>query len=226
MANLKEKAVCLVSGGMDSLVSLAMAIEDHDVCMMHAYYGQLTQERELKAFRDISEHYSIDTVMTFSLSTLAQIGGSSLTDPEINVHTGGLKDGIPNTYVPFRNAHLLSAAVSWAEVLGARKVYIGAVEEDSSGYPDCTESFFRAFEKVVDEGTLPETKIEIITPLLHLSKAQIVKKGFKRNVPFELSWSCYQNNEIACGVCDSCILRLRAFEDAGFEDPISYEEKR
>ncbi|MBU1023148.1 7-cyano-7-deazaguanine synthase QueC [bacterium] len=225
MGKIKEKAVCLVSGGMDSLVSMAMAIEDYDVCMMHAYYGQLTQERELKAFRDISAHYSIDKVMTFSLSTLAQIGGSSLTDPEIDVHTGGLVDGIPNTYVPFRNAHLLSAAVSWAEVLGASRVFIGAVEEDSSGYPDCRESFFRAFEKVVVEGTLPGTKIEIVTPLLHLTKTEIVRKGIQMRVPFELSWSCYKNNEKACGVCDSCILRLRAFEGAGLEDPILYEEK-
>jgi len=220
----KQKAICLVSGGMDSAVTLAIALEKYDVAAMHAYYGQLTQDREIKAFRDITNHYGINETMAFSLSHLTQIGGSALTDPDIDLHTGGIdKTRIPNTYVPFRNAHLLSAAVSWAEVLGASAIFIGIVEEDSSGYPDCRESFIEAFNKAVNEGTRPETNLNIIAPVMHLTKAEIVRKGMELNVPFELTWSCYQNTEKACGVCDSCILRLKAFEDAGFDDPIPYE---
>jgi len=222
----KQKAVCLVSGGMDSAVTLAIALQEYDVAAMHAYYGQRTQERELQAFRDLMNHFEIKRILTFSLAHLTQIGGSSLTDPSIEIHTGGLKsDGIPNTYVPFRNAHLLTAAVSWAEVLKAKKVFIGAVEEDSSGYPDCREAFFKAFNTVVDEGTLPGTHIEIITPALHMKKSDIIKKGMELGVPFELTWSCYQNTEKACGICDSCLLRLNAFEKAGYKDPIPYEDK-
>jgi 7-cyano-7-deazaguanine synthase len=220
----KEKAVCLVSGGMDSAYSLAVALLDYDVAAMHAYYGQRTQEREYRAFKEITDHYSITERMIFSLAHLNQIGGSSLTDPAIDIHTGGIISGkIPNTYVPFRNAHLVTAAVSWAEVLKASKVFIGAVEEDSSGYPDCREVFFTAFNKVIETGTPPGTKIEIITPALHMSKAEIVKKGMELKVPFELTWSCYKNTEAACGQCDSCLLRLRAFKEVGYTDPVPYE---
>lgn len=221
----KPKAICLVSGGMDSAVTLAIALKDYDVAAMHAYYGQLTQDREIKAFRDITTHYGINEIMAFSLSHLNQIGGSALTDPDIEIHTGGIDiNRIPNTYVPFRNAHLLCAAVSWAEVMGASAIFIGVVEEDSSGYPDCRESFIDAFNKAISEGTRPETNLNVITPVMHLTKAEIVKKGMELNVPFELTWSCYKNIEKACGVCDSCILRLKAFEDSGFDDPVPYED--
>jgi 7-cyano-7-deazaguanine synthase len=221
----RELAVCLVSGGMDSATTLAIARQDYDVAAMHAYYGQLTQDREIKAFRDLVSYYDIKNSMTFSLSHLHQIGGSALTDPDIEVSTEGVrKDIVPTTYVPFRNAHLLSAAVSWAEVLNATRVFIGVVEEDSSGYPDCRQSFIEQFEKAVDEGTLPTTKIKIMAPVLHMSKTEIVKKGLELGVPYELTWSCYVNTEKACGVCDSCRLRLAAFHDAGYEDPIPYEE--
>lgn len=221
----KQKAICLVSGGMDSALTLAIALEDYDVSAMHAYYGQLTQDREIKAFRDIASHYGINEIMTFSLGHLTQIGGSALTDPDITIHTGGLdKTQIPNTYVPFRNAHLLSAAVSWAEVISASAIFIGAIEEDSSGYPDCRESFINAFNIAIDEGTRPETNLNVITPVMHLTKAEIVERGMELNVPFELTWSCYKNIDKACGVCDSCILRLKAFDTAGFDDPIPYIE--
>lgn len=223
----KDKAVCLVSGGMDSLVTLAIALLDYDVAVMHACYGQKTQERELRAFEDIADHYGIERRLIFSLEYLKKIGGSSLTSDEIDVYVGGLDTNtIPNTYVPFRNAHLLCTAVSWAEVTGAVKVFIGAVEEDSSGYPDCREDFFNAFNLVIEKGTLPDTRIEIATPNLHLSKAQIVKRGIELKVPFELTWSCYKNSDIACGLCDACLLRLRAFREAGYDDPIPYEVRK
>jgi len=222
----RETAVCLVSGGMDSATTLAIARQDYNVAAMHAYYGQLTQDREIKAFRDLVSYYDIKNSMTFSLSHLHQIGGSALTDPDIEVSIEGVrKDTVPSTYVPFRNAHLLSAAVSWAEVLKATRVFIGVVEEDSSGYPDCRQSFIEQFEKAVDEGTLPTTKIKIVAPVLHMSKTEIVKKGHEIGVPYELTWSCYVNTEKACGVCDSCRLRLAAFKNAGYEDPIPYEER-
>lgn len=221
-----DKAVVLVSGGMDSLVTAAIANQQYDIAMLHLNYGQKTQSRELKAFNDISDHYQVSNKLIVDLKYLSEIGGSSLTDSRISVSDADLNyKGIPSSYVPFRNANILSIAVSWAEVIEAKKVFIGAVEEDSSGYPDCREVFYDAFNKVIELGTKPESRIEIVTPIIHLKKFEIVQKGKELNVPFEISWSCYRNSDTACGVCDSCALRLRGFQLAGIEDPLKYEKK-
>jgi len=240
---IKPLCIVLVSGGMDSLVTASIANIENEMAFLHLNYGQRTEERELKAFNDIADFYGVKKRLVVDVRNLKEIGGSALTDERIEVPTqppsipplkkggeGGIKkEGqwgvkIPITYVPFRNAHLLSIAVSWAEVIGAKKIYIGAVEEDSSGYPDCREVFYNAFEKAIDAGTKPETKIEIITPLIHMKKSAIVKKGVELGAPFHLTWSCYKNNDIACGECDSCRLRLKGFREAGVEDPIKYRE--
>jgi len=221
--SVRNKAVVLVSGGMDSLVTAAIANLNYSLAFLHVNYGQKTEKRELKAFNDIADYYGVAERMVIDLRYLSQIGGSSLTDRSmvITPHDPG-RHTIPLTYVPFRNANILSVAVSWAEVLGASQIYIGAVEEDSSGYPDCREVFYEAFNKVIEYGTRPETKIQVVTPLIHLNKSEIVKKGAELNAPFELSWSCYKSEELACGECDSCVLRLRGFKTAGIEDPIKY----
>ncbi len=217
-------AVCLVSGGMDSLVALALARQKtSDIALLHVNYGHLTESRELKAFTEIADYYGIRRRLVVDIGYLHEIGGSALTDPSIPLPAGRLdRPEIPVSYVPFRNANLLAAATSWAEVLSATEIYIGAVEEDSSGYPDCRESFFRAFNLVIREGTRPETRIRIVAPLLHLSKKQIVKTGVELKVPFHLTWSCYCASELACGTCDSCLLRLKGFSEAGVADPIEY----
>jgi len=224
---MKEKAVILVSGGMDSCVTLAEAIEEnYDPCLLHVNYGQRTEKRELKAFRDIAHHYHIRHTLVTDIHHLVKIGGSSLTDSHIEVSVADLNSrDIPSSYVPFRNANILSIAVSWAEVLGAGAIFIGAVEEDSSGYPDCRKDFFTQFEKMVDLGTKPETRISIKTPIIHLKKSEIVKRGLFLNAPLDLTWSCYQSEEEACGICDSCALRLRGFHQAGLEDPIPYVQR-
>ncbi len=227
-----ELAIVLVSGGMDSCVTAAVAHEEYRMAFLHVNYGQRTEARELRAFSEIADHYKVGKRLTISIEHLKVIGGSALTDenipvPEVDPSQSAIQNpqsGIPATYVPFRNAHLLSIAVSWAEVIGATKIFIGAVEEDSSGYPDCREVFYRAFNKVIEMGTKPETRIEIITPLIHLKKSAIVKEGMNRRAPLHLSWSCYQNNDRACGRCESCILRLKGFKGAGVNDPIPYEE--
>jgi 7-cyano-7-deazaguanine synthase len=217
-------AVCLVSGGMDSCVTAAIANEEADrLALLHVSYGQRTEERERRAFADIADHYGVEQRLMVSLDYLARIGGSSLTDKDIAISSANLAGrGIPTSYVPFRNAHLLSIATSWAEVIHADYVYIGAVAEDSSGYPDCRPEFYDAFQRVVALGTKPETKVEIRTPVIALRKSEIVELGQKLNAPFELTWSCYRESEQACGDCDSCALRLRAFRDAGLRDPIPY----
>lgn len=217
-------AVCLISGGMDSLVALALARRHSpDTALLHVNYGHLTEKRELKAFQDIADHYGATRRLVVDIGYLREIGGSALTDRSVPLPAGQVdRVGIPVSYVPFRNANLLAIATSWAEVLSARQIYIGAVEEDSSGYPDCRESFFRAFNLVIAEGTRPETRIEIMTPLLHLSKREIVETGARLNVPFHLTWSCYCASEVACGTCDSCLLRLKGFAEAGLPDPIPY----
>jgi 7-cyano-7-deazaguanine synthase len=223
---LKSKAVVLVSGGMDSLVTAAIASRENDLCFLHLNYGQRTEKRELKAFEDIADFYKVKERLVVRAEHLSQIGGSSLTDSSIKISNADLYyKGIPTSYVPFRNANILSIAVSWAEVTGAGKIFIGAVEEDSSGYPDCREVFYKAFEKVIELGTKPDTEINIETPIIHMKKMEIVKKGFELNAPFELSWSCYRNEDKACGVCDSCALRLKGFQLAGIDDPIEYETK-
>ena len=209
---------------MDSLVTAAIASREHELCFLHLNYGQRTEKRELKAFNDIADYYKVTQRLAVNAEYLSQIGGSSLTDKNIEISNADLYyKGIPSSYVPFRNANILSIAISWAEVIGANKIFIGAVEEDSSGYPDCREVFYRAFNRVIELGTKPETKISIETPIIHFKKHEIIKKGMELNAPFELSWSCYQNEEKACGVCDSCALRLRGFQLAGFDDPIEYE---
>ncbi|MCU0240010.1 MAG: 7-cyano-7-deazaguanine synthase QueC [Pyrinomonadaceae bacterium] len=219
-----QSAIVLVSGGMDSCVTSAMAIaENTEVAFLHISYGQLTEARERQAFNDIADFYNIEKRLDISIEYLAKIGGSSLTDKNINVTKANLESKeIPTSYVPFRNANMLAIATSWAEVIGANRIYIGAVAEDSSGYPDCRPEFISAFEKMIDVGTKPETNIKIITPIINLSKAEIVEKGLKLNAPIHLSWSCYKNNDVACSVCDSCALRLRGFKQAKEKDKIPY----
>ncbi len=219
-------AVCLVSGGMDSCVTAAIAkTENQEIAFLHVSYGQRTERREQQAFNDIADFYAIEKRLDVSIEYLAKIGGSSLTDALIEVAEANLESKeIPTSYVPFRNANMLSIATSWAEVLNATRIYIGAVAEDSSGYPDCRPEFYEAFEKTIEAGTKPETFIEIITPIIHLSKAEIVRKGIELNAPLHLSWSCYRNEDLACGTCDSCALRLRGFERVGAVDPILYKE--
>lgn len=222
----KDIAVIAVSGGMDSCVTAAIANLEFNIAFAHINYGQRTEKRELKAFNDIADHYRVKERLIIDYTHLAKIGGSSLTDKNIEIPKADLNNkNIPSSYVPFRNANLLSACVSWAEVLNAKAVFIGAVYEDSSGYPDCTPDFFSAYEKMVDLGTKPETSIKIVTPIINLSKAEIVKKGIELDAPLHLTWSCYQNEDEACGVCDSCALRLRGFQQAGFDDPIKYKVK-
>lgn len=217
-------AIIAVSGGMDSCVTAAIANMEYKLAFAHINYGQRTERRELKAFIEIADHYRVKERLIIDYTHLTKIGGSSLTDKNIEVTKADLSNlEIPTSYVPFRNANILSACVSWAEVLNASAVFIGAVYEDSSGYPDCRPDFFSAFEKMIDLGTKPETKINIVTPIINLSKAEIVKKGIELDAPLHLTWSCYQNEDEACGVCDSCALRLRGFQQAGFEDPIKYK---
>ena len=217
-------AICLVSGGMDSCVTAAIANNENDeLAFLHVSYGQRTEARERRAFEALADYYDIKLRLVISLEHLARIGGSSLTDPTMAVTPPDLTSrAIPSSYVPFRNSHLLAAAVSWAEVIGARSIYIGAVAEDSSGYPDCRPEFYAAFQNVIDLGTKPETNITIRTPVIHLKKSQIVRTGFDLGAPLHLTWSCYRADELACGNCDSCALRLRAFREAGVRDPIPY----
>jgi 7-cyano-7-deazaguanine synthase len=216
--------VVLASGGMDSCVTTAIAARECELAMLHVSYGQRTEKREEKAFNEIADYYRVMRRMVTSIAHLALIGGSSLTDQKIEVSPANLEaKEIPTSYVPFRNAHLLSIATSWGEVIGARRIYIGAVAEDSSGYPDCRPEYYEAFNRVIEIGTRPETKIEIMTPVIDLPKSEIVKLGFEIGAPLHLSWSCYRNEDVACGACDSCALRLRGFRDAGLRDPIPYQ---
>lgn len=219
----RDLAVVLVSGGMDSLVTAAMARAECETAFLHLNYGQRTEKKELECFHAIADHYGVTRRLVVDVSHLSKIGGSSLTDTSMTVEEADLsRRGVPTSYVPFRNANILSIAVSWAEVLGARRVYIGAVEEDSSGYPDCRKEFYEAFGRVIDLGTRPETRIEIFTPVIGMRKSEIVKKGAELRVPFDLTWSCYRDGDLACGNCDSCALRLRGFREAGVPDPLPY----
>lgn len=217
-------SILLVSGGMDSCVTAAIAAgESKELAFLHISYGQRTEGRERRAFNEIADHYGVTERLDVSIEYLAKIGGSSLTDSRIEVSDADLgSKEIPASYVPFRNGNMLSIATSWAEVLGAGAVYIGAVAEDSSGYPDCRPEFYEAFQRTIDTGTKPDTRIEIRTPIIHLSKSEIVKKGVELDAPLHLTWSCYRSEDVACGTCDSCALRLRGFEQAGVEDPIRY----
>jgi 7-cyano-7-deazaguanine synthase len=222
----KNIAVIAVSGGLDSCVTAAIAKQDFELAFAHFNYGQRTEKRELKAFNDLANFFNVDKKLIIDISHLSEIGGSSLTDKKIEVSQADLSSKeIPTSYVPFRNANILAACVSWAEVLKAKAVFIGAVQEDSSGYPDCRVDFFSVFEKMVQLGTKPSTSLEIKTPIINLTKAEIIKLGMELNAPLHLTWSCYKNEDKACGICDSCALRLRGFQAAGIEDPISYIEK-
>jgi 7-cyano-7-deazaguanine synthase len=220
-----ELAVVLVSGGMDSCVTAAIARQENaELAFLHVSYGQRTEAREHRAFTELADFYGVERRLTASVEYLAAIGASSLTDQAIPVAAADLSAmEVPTSYVPFRNAHLLSIAVSWAEVIGATRIYIGAVSEDSSGYPDCRPEFYAAFQKTLDTGTRPETNIRIMTPVIAMRKAEIIQRGIELNAPLQLSWSCYQGTDLACGQCDSCALRLRAFAEAGLTDPIAYE---
>jgi 7-cyano-7-deazaguanine synthase len=211
---------------MDSCVTTAIANIDYRLAMLHVGYGQRTEARELRAFNAVADFYEAELRLVCRLDHLKQIGGSSLTDTRIAVEAADLeRSGIPSSYVPFRNAHFISIAVSWGEVLGAHKIFVGAVAEDSSGYPDCRPEYYAAFNRVIIAGTKPETDLELVTPIIDLRKGQIVRRGRELGAPFELTWSCYQGQEAACGVCDSCALRLRAFEEAGLEDPLPYLQR-
>jgi len=222
----KPLAIILASGGMDSCVTTAIAHVDYRLAMLHVGYGQRTEARELLAFNAVADYYQAERRLVCRLDHLKQIGGSSLTDAKIAVELANLdRRDIPSSYVPFRNAHFISIAVSWGEVLGARKIFVGAVAEDSSGYPDCRPEYYAAFNRVIAAGTKPEAPLEIETPVIHLRKSEIVRRGRELGAPFELTWSCYQGQDVACGVCDSCALRLRAFEEAGWEDPIPYFQR-
>ncbi len=223
---MKQTAVVLLSGGLDSCVTAAVAGRNYDLSFSYLDYGHRTNTRERRAFNDIADYYQVTAHrrMTARSDALEQIGGSALTDRTVPVPDADIdRNDIPATYVPFRNAHLLSMGVSWAESIGATSVYLGAVEEDSSGYPDCTRAFCNAFARAVDAGTRPESHIRILTPVIHLKKHQIVRLGAELGAPLHLTWSCYRNSDRACGRCDSCILRLSAFETAGIPDPIPYE---
>ena len=229
----RAKAVVLLSGGMDSCVCAAIAARDYDASAMHVMYGQRTEERERRSFEGICDRLGIERRMVLKIDALRQIGGSALTDSRIAVPTAagefhgrppdsrGPVSPVPITYVPFRNAHFLSAAVSWAEVLGAERILIGAVEQDSSGYPDCRPAYYQAFNEVIRTGTA-EGNIRIETPLIHRKKSEIVTLGLELGAPFDLTWSCYSREDQACGSCESCVLRLRAFAAAGARDPIPY----
>jgi len=222
MMNQESRAVVLLSGGMDSCVCAALAARDFDAAAVHVSYGQRTEERERQAFLAICDRLGIRQRLVVRNEALRPIGGSALTDASIAVpESHAIGTDIPVTYVPFRNAHLLSVAVSWAEVLGAGKIYIGAVEQDSSGYPDCRPAYYQAFNEVIRQGT-KEGSIEITTPLIALRKHEIVRLGLELGAPLDLTWSCYSREDQACGVCDSCVLRLRAFQEAGATDPIPY----
>jgi 7-cyano-7-deazaguanine synthase len=220
-------AVVLLSGGLDSCVTAAIAADAQDLALLHVDYGQRTRTRERRAFAEIADFYDVPESRRLLAETdvLSRIGGSALTDPAIPVPQGeGEQDDVPVTYVPFRNAHLLSLGVSWAEVLGAGAVYIGAVEEDSSGYPDCTEAFCVAFARAVEVGTSPRADIQIVTPVIHHDKAEIVRIGSRLGAPLHLTWSCYTREDVGCGCCESCTLRQRAFRKAGVPDPLPYAQ--
>ncbi len=222
----KELAIVLASGGMDSCVSTAIAAVEYELAFLHVNYGQLTEQRELKAFNEIADYYEVENNyrLIADISYLTKIGGSSLTDRKVEMDMdGGDDNGTQNTYVPFRNTHFLTIAVSWAEVIGAKAIVIGAVAQDQPGYPDCKPEYFNIFNKLAEAGTKVSTKVKIITPVIEFTKNEIVKKGTELNAPLNLTWSCYKDSDVACGKCNSCVLRLNAFQKAGIKDPIQYK---
>jgi 7-cyano-7-deazaguanine synthase len=223
----REIAVALVSGGMDSAVVAAQVCRDHEPAFLHLDYGQRTEARERRAFEAIADHFSVKRRLVSRIDPLSAIGGSSLTDPSWSVLDARKgSSSVPTTYVPFRNTHFLATAVSWGEVLGATLIYYGAVEEDSSGYPDCRTDYVEAFNALIRAGARPETRLRVTAPLIHMSKAEIVREGERLRAPFHLTWSCYTESEVACGACESCRLRRKGFREAGVPDPIPYRENR
>jgi 7-cyano-7-deazaguanine synthase len=225
----RAKAVVCLSGGMDSTVCAALAARDYDAYAVHFSYGQRTEVRELESARTVAEILDFKQFLPLRMDLFRQIGGSALTDlsiavPDAPAEEDTIGDSVPVTYVPFRNAHFLSAAVSWAEVIGAQTILIGAVEQDSSGYPDCRPAYYDAFNELIRQGTkLGDIRVE--TPLIRLKKRDIVRLGVELGAPLHVSWSCYSGDRVACGVCESCVLRLRAFQEAGSTDPIPYAVK-
>lgn len=223
MESDRKIAVCLVSGGLDSCVAGAMAVEEFEPAFLHVNYGQRTEHRELRAFNEIADFYNVTRRLVTDINYLKEIGGSALTDRSLKVPENSLgQPGIPVTYVPFRNTHIIAIAVSWAEVIGAGRIYIGATEVDSSGYPDCRKVYYDAFNRLIREGTRPDTDIRVVTPLIEMDKASVVQKGLELGAPLHLTWSCYREQEIACGTCESCLLRLKGFREAGLHDPLPY----
>lgn len=225
----KEKAIVLLSGGMDSALCLAIANEEkYELAALHLNYGQRTQGKEYECYENLCKHYDVKHKLVVDVNHLSKIGGSSLTDANIEVAENSLshstEESVPNSYVPFRNANILCIAVSWAEVIGAKAIFIGATQVDFSGYPDCREEFFSAFQSVINTGTKPDTQITIKTPIINYTKADIVRRANELNVPLQYTWSCYQGEEAACGKCDSCLLRLKGFAEASSKDPIKYKE--
>lgn len=220
----RDLSIVLVSGGLDSCVAAALAARQSDLAFLHVNYGQRTAKRELLAFSSLADHYGVTRRLVVDIGYLVQIGGSSLTDPGIPIPGVSLTTGaeIPNTYVPFRNTHLVAIAVSWAEVIGAKKIFIGATEADGPGYPDCRKAYFDAYNKLIKLGTRPGTDIDVEVPLVNLSKGEVVRCGLELKAPLHLTWSCYANIDMACGQCESCVLRLKGFRLAGVEDPIPY----
>ena len=218
-------AVVAVSGGLDSCITTAIANKDYNLALVHINYGQRTESKELDSFHKIADFYDVDRKLVIDFAHFQKIGGSSLTDKSIQISKADLHNtDVPTSYVPFRNANILSACVSWAENIGAKAIFIGAVHEDSSGYPDCRPEFFKSFEDTVNLGTKPETDIKIITPIISLDKFEIIKLGLELKAPLQFTWSCYSSEDEACGVCDSCALRLRGFQKLNVVDPIPYKE--
>ncbi len=222
----KKSAICLVSGGLDSCVSAAIARKSFEnLAFLHVNYGQKTEKRELRAFMEIADYYGIQKRLIADIGYLAEIGGSALTDTKYQVPENELSErGIPITYVPFRNTHIIAIAVSWGEVIEAERIFIGATEQDSSGYPDCRKTYFDAYNRLIQEGSRPETNIRIETPLIDMRKKDVVEAGISLGAPLHLTWSCYQDEEYACGICDSCLLRLKGFREAGVKDPVLYRK--
>lgn len=221
----KQLAVVAVSGGLDSCVTTAIASKEFNLALVHINYGQRTESKELDSFHKIADHFEVDKKLVIDFAHFQKIGGSSLTDRTISIEKANLDNtNVPSSYVPFRNANILSACVSWAEIINAKAIFIGAVHEDSSGYPDCRPGFFKSFEETVNLGTKPDTNIKIETPIIDLNKNEIIKLGLELKAPIQLTWSCYSNENEACGVCDSCALRLRGFQSLNVVDPIPYKE--
>lgn len=228
MTKSKEIAIVLLSGGMDSLTVTALAHETHnEIVLLHLNYGQKTSHKERECFDKIADFYKVPSQnrKVIDMTFLSQIGGSSLTDGRIEVTKfDGDSDVIPSSYVPFRNTHIIAMAVSWAEVLNAKKIYIGANYEDSPGYPDCRPSYYQAYNELIKQGT-KAGDIQIETPVIMMKKSEIIQEAVRLKAPLELTWSCYARADRACGICDSCALRLRGFKEFGMEDPISYAKE-